>query len=129
MQLDEKAAETLIALEQSLHEPATRGDRQQVAALLAEDFVEFGSSGRIFDKAQTISALAAETPSADERRLQAFDFVVTDLAQDVALVTYRIDRSHTRTGTVRTTLRSSIWKRINGRWQMLFHQGTVVPAV
>jgi hypothetical protein len=47
------------------------------------------------------------------------------LAPGVVLVTYRAGRQH---GS-EASLRSSIWKRIDGRWQMLFHQGTVAREV
>jgi glyoxylase I family protein len=46
------------------------------------------------------------------------DFAVARLGVGVALVTYRSrDPRHAR--------RSSIWVRRNGRWQMVFHQGTL----
>ena len=35
------------ALEQALHRPDVRGSREAVNAILADDFREFGSSGRV----------------------------------------------------------------------------------
>ena len=43
---------------------------------------------------------------------------------DVALVTYR---SVSPDGSKFHSLRSSIWKIIDGRWRMAFHQGTPIP--
>ena len=42
--------EQLKALEQALHRPSVRGSTEAVAALLADDFVEFGRSGGVYDK-------------------------------------------------------------------------------
>ena len=92
-----------------------------IEVLLANEFVEFGSSGRIFDKQQTIASLRAE--SAVHRAL--VDFKTLQLAPGVVLATYRAIR-HGVPGEQSTySLRSSVWKLIDGRWQMVFHQGTL----
>jgi hypothetical protein len=92
-----------------------------IEVLLANEFVEFGSSGRIFDKQQTIASLRAE--SAVHRAL--VDFKALQLAPRVVLATYRAIR-HGVPGEQSTySLRSSVWKLIDGRWQMVFHQGTL----
>jgi hypothetical protein len=119
------AAPTLDAqlrhLEEQLLQPEVRGSTERLAALLAEDFVEFGSSGRVFNKSQIIAALADEIPA--KRSLSEFEARM--LSDDVALVTYRATRrSKPGTGAVHT-LRSSVWRRSNGQWQMVFHQGTL----
>ena len=69
-------------------DPAVRRDRERVAALLAEDFVEFGSSGRVWTRESILELLATETytPPAVE------DFACRMLGEDVALVTYRAVR-------------------------------------
>lgn len=109
----------LRSLEEQLLDPAFRRDRSAVSALLADTFLEFGSSGRIFTKAQILDLLAAESPV----RFELHDFAAHTVAPDVALVTYRATR-HTVSGPAVVSLRSSLWVRREGRWQMLFHQGT-----
>jgi hypothetical protein len=91
----------------------------QVAEILAEDFVEFGSSGRVYTRDQVLSALNAETPVV----MDASDFKVTALGQDVALVTYQVQK-HSQPPIF--SLRSSVWKLVKDRWQMVFHQGTII---
>jgi hypothetical protein len=44
--------------------------------------------------------------------------------EEVVLVTYRSVSRDPVSGKERHALRSSIWKLIDGRWQMTFHQGT-----
>ncbi len=121
--------ELFRALEQKLHRPEIRRSPDAVGALLAEGFIEFGSSGRVYDRTSIIEALASESPSEAALVPEVHDFAVHPIAPDAVLVTYRSSR-HRADGTVeRTTLRSSIWTLIDGRWQMLFHQGTIVPAL
>ena len=113
----EAVAAELRELEELLLEPNVRKSNRLVE-LLADDFIEFGSSGRVYTKTDLVAVLAAEAPVAQTTS----DFQVTTLAPDVALLTYRI-RRHSQ--PVVDTLRSSVWKRMNGRWKMVFHQGTL----
>lgn len=48
------------------------------------------------------------------------DFNVKLLASDIVLATYRTLRNKDSN----LVLRSSIWKNIQGHWQLIFHQGT-----
>ncbi|KAA6456459.1 DUF4440 domain-containing protein [Acidobacteria bacterium AB60] len=114
----------LRSLEQSLLDAEMRRDRTRVRALLAENFVEFGSSGRIWTRNSIIELLSRETdfvPPAIE------DFRCAMLAAKVALVTYRTVRTDPETGEVLTSLRSSIWTWEADCWRMRFHQGTRTP--
>ena len=107
----------LLALEERLLDPAVRAVPAEVRALLAPEFVEFGSSGRVFNRDGILAMLAAEP-----RRvaLQARSFKVRLLAPGAALTTWRVTRDD---GI--ETLRSSVWQQQGGRWQMVFHQGTL----
>lgn len=111
-------------LEEQLLHSAVRRDPEAVSALLTDDFREFGSSGRIFDKQQILLALQEESPS----QLSLTDFQAAVLAPDVVLVTYRAMRSHDLQKNVSQSLRSSIWVFRNAGWRMLFHQGTRSPG-
>jgi hypothetical protein len=106
----------LKALELRLLEPAVRGNPDEVAALLAPEFTEFGASGQVFDRAAIVAGLAAEGTRV-ARKLSRF--AVRPLGPDAALATCRVKRADGF-----ETLRSSIWQRRDGRWLMVFHQGT-----
>jgi hypothetical protein len=115
----------LFKLEVQLMDPDFRRDREKVAAVLAEDFREFGSSGRFWTREAILEWMASEEafpPPTVE------DFAVGMLSPDVVLVTYRAVRDGAAEKARRETLRSSIWVRRAGGWQILFHQGTTVPA-
>jgi hypothetical protein len=111
----------LRQLEERLLQPDVRKSAQDVADLLAEEFIEFGSSGHIFNKQQIIEGLQHEPTI--QRSLVEFHTWV--LAPGVILVTYRAIRHCVADGQPLHSLRSSIWKLIGGRWQMVFHQGTL----
>lgn len=116
---DALAAE-LKGLEEELLVPDVRKSKR-LAELLANEFIEFGSSGRTYNKTDLVAVLQAESPVAQTTS----DFRVTSLAPDVALLTYRIHR-HSEPAV--HTLRSSVWRRAGGRWQMVFHQATITTA-
>jgi hypothetical protein len=84
-----KAADLIRRLEEELLQPETRRSAKQVGDLLADEFVEFGSSGRVFDRAKIIESLQ------HEQRSQSVQTTITDLsatwlAPDAVLVTYRL---------------------------------------
>ena len=104
-------------MEEKLHDPAVRRSARLTGELLADDFVEFGSSGSVYGRAEIIEALGREVHHAATPIL-AFDYELKRLSDDVALLTYRT------TSSAGQSMRSSIWRRKAGRWQMIFHQGT-----
>jgi hypothetical protein len=117
-------AALLRRLEEQLLKPEIRHSPDQVGDLLSDDFVEFGSSGGVFNKQQVIEALEREGPADPTIRLSLADFIARGLASDVVLVTYRTIQEGGPGTRQDSRLRSSIWKLIEGRWQMVFHQGT-----
>jgi hypothetical protein len=116
VQSSDQAVTEVVAKELALLRPAVRGDRATVLGLLHEDFVEFGASGRIWDRTQIADALARDpgdvTPEAEEMRAVRLD-------EHVILLTYRARRPD------RVSLRSSLWRHSAAGWQLFFHQGTL----
>ena len=106
----------LYQLELSLLKPEIRRSPEILDKLLAEEFIEFGSSGKIYNKQIIIETL----PLAEPINGAIENFNVTELSEDVMLTTYRaiIDGVE--------SLRSSIWKNNGQEWQMVFHQGTLI---
>lgn len=125
--MDESLKQRLFALELELLEPATRASVARLSALLDEAFVEFAASGRCLDRQALLQELPAEAGAV---RYRAFDLQAWLPASDLAQVRYRSER---RDGDydgapVRHALRSSLWRRRDGEWRMLFHQGTPIPG-
>jgi hypothetical protein len=122
VETDLEIASIIRELEARLLQPHTRQSPEEVRALLADEFVEFGSSGRVWDKESTIAALQQEKEDLETPTRAIHDFSTRRLAADVILVTYRIIAVARSRRTC--TLRSSIWRLVDRRWQMSFHQGT-----
>jgi hypothetical protein len=115
--------ETLRELEASLLTNTVRKDAARVAELLAEEFCEFGSSGAVYSKAEMLASLR----DGEEVQIAMKEFVYREVGEGIALVTYRSEREM-EDGAMIAALRSSLWVFRDGRWQMVFHQGTRVKA-
>jgi hypothetical protein len=113
----------LLDLEKKLVDPDLRSTPEKLAPLLADDFIEFGSSGHAYDKKRILFLLRRQIPA----RLSIEEFRMIPLSDSAALVTYRAGTESTRTTASHYSLRSSLWVLRRGAWQMLFHQGTNVP--
>jgi hypothetical protein len=107
--------EHLHALEERLLHPDREADRNELTSLLAPDFKEFCTSGRIFNLNQLSNALLTTTP----RVATMSHFYVTPLGNGAALATYHVTTANS------TSHHSSIWVQRENKWQMLFHQGTI----
>jgi hypothetical protein len=111
----------VVRRELLLLDPAVRADLGRVRGLLHPDFFEFGASGRIWDAASLVEALAHNSTPLGHGA--AVDLVPVSLSVDTVLLTYRID------GQVRPSLRSSVWLcSAEGEWLLRFHQGTRCPS-
>ncbi|KAB7774560.1 MULTISPECIES: nuclear transport factor 2 family protein [Xanthomonas] len=122
--MDAAVQRALVALELELLEPAVRASAARVAELLDDAFVEFGASGRCFDKPAVLQALPAESGAF---RYCAFDIDVQLLEPELAHLRYRSERSGGGEPP-RQALRSSLWRYRDGQWRMLFHQCTPIPG-
>lgn len=109
------APEALVEeLERELLGPLVRGDMGRTAVLLHPDFLEIGSSGRMWTRDAMMMALADDPGERTDIEVLAADRIGTS----AVLLTYR---SLARSGT---TLRSSLWVLDGDRWRLRFHQGT-----
>ena len=103
----------LLGLESALASRDPTGIAGGLMSLIADDFLEFGQSGRVWTAASIREVM--EVPPGAPTVIE--DFEVAELADDVVLVTYAMPGPP-------AVARSSIWVRRDGRWQMRFHQGT-----
>ena len=108
----------VVRRERQLLDPTVRVVGEQVEALLHPGFVEYGASGRVWDRPSIIDALALSPQVSSE----VFDFSPVSLADNVVLLTYRLAGS-------KPSLRSSVWVRDQKQnWRLRFHQGTMVDG-
>ncbi|MBC8007866.1 MAG: DUF4440 domain-containing protein [Prolixibacteraceae bacterium] len=124
IQLSSELVQELKSLEEALLRPEVRRSRVKMDALLTDDFVEYGRSGRVYDKA----AILETADKSFDGRLTLHRFSARMLAPSVALVTYSSLLRHVD-GSQSHSLRSSIWTRTKKGWRLVFHQGTpTIPA-
>ncbi len=107
--------------EEDLLRPDVRFSRDKMSALLDDGFLEFGASGRVYNREQTLDA----QPEEINARLPLSEFSARLLAPNVALVTYRSVQLFSD-GSKKEALRSSIWRNGEKGWRLVFHQGTLL---
>lgn len=118
MELSKQDRDTLERLETELWRVESRHDRSLISEVIAPDFFEFGRSGRIYDRDETINTSGAPIDAV----LPLQGFKARLLSDDVAQVTY--NSAVTYDGVVQYGRRSSIWSKHSGTWKLRFHQGT-----
>lgn len=112
-----KDAFTLIEkLEREIATQSISKNSARLNQLLADDFQEFGKSGKIYSKDQIVAMLSDAAPG----KIEMSNLKFKALAGDVVLVTYQSSSNGINAN------RSSIWIRRDGvKWQLLHHQGTL----
>jgi hypothetical protein len=88
--------------------------------LLDDKFYEIGSSGKEYNKENVL----IELQKAPIVNLEIVDFDVKMLSSAVALAIFKIMNINEDGTKVANSLRSSIWKNVDGEWKLFFHQGT-----
>ncbi len=120
MEVSNDSQKELEILEESLWKSETRFDRNYMNKILTPDFFEFGRSGKIYRREDTLGVLAQHI----EAKFPLKDFVVRPITDEVVQVTYVsevADQGQTDFGN-----RSSIWMKTGEGWKLRFHQGTPV---
>jgi glyoxylase I family protein len=115
--------DTLIkALEGKLLDPVIRASREELEKLISPEFIEYGSSGLIYNYSGTISYLVAN--AADTFNYSFVNFKARRLSDDTILALYILEIEKNR--RIAISNRSSVWRWEEGIWRVIFHQGTRV---
>ncbi len=124
--MDQALLEELIGLEVELHHGSVRQNVGRLEWLLHDEFQEIGRSGNRYTKADILERLPNEGAIGE---IKSSQFALKMIATDVALLTYQSVRVGENGRVGRQTARSSTWKYEDGRWQMIFHQGTALCGI
>lgn len=94
---------------------------QDLKNRIHDEFIEFGKSGKVFDKDSIINYLSNLD---SDRDIEIQNFVLKDLKDDVLIANYISNEKETGTKALRT----SIWIKEYSDWKLYFHQGTVTES-
>lgn len=108
--------EELKAREPIFHCPAFGTSRQDFDGMTDPDFWEVGASGRCYSRQYVIDTLVERHASPHEDVWETSEFHCRELAPDTYLLTYRLVQ-----GASRITRRSTIWRKDEGQWKILYH--------
>ena len=108
----------LTRLEESMWREKTRFDMKFMEEHLAQDFFEFGRSGKTYARDQALAVPRQPINAV----LPLPSLSIRMLNQNTAQLTYF--SAATYDGVVEHGRRSSIWSRTPQGWVMRFHQGT-----
>jgi glyoxylase I family protein len=111
---------TIIGLEQALLGRETRQSASRLEALIADDFLEIGASGKFHDKEAMVRLL----PDAPDIHFITHDLQAKEVSPGTVLLTYELEMKTPRHRATLRSQRSSLWMQRGDRWQIVFHQGT-----
>jgi hypothetical protein len=112
------AVQAAIAGEMRLLEPAVRASEELLRELLHPGFIEFGSSGRKWDRTTIVGALRRELDRSGAAPASVSRMAGVELAPGLVHLTYMSDNNGRR------AYRSSLWRLTGQGWRLYFHQAT-----
>lgn len=121
--MNETIKKELIGREPIFHHPEKFGTSEEaIRDQMCEAFWEVGASGNVYQKEDVINTLQERynDPSYEDV-WEVSDFELTQIASDNYLLTYVLIQDN-----IRVTRRSTIWRKEEGKWKILYHQGTIV---
>lgn len=110
----------LAAREPIFHQREFGTNREDLLKMTADDFWEIGASGKIYGRDFVIETLLEryKTPEPDD--WSCTDFWIRPLAENLYQLNYVLQQPDRR------TRRTTLWRKKDEVWQIVFHQGTVM---
>jgi hypothetical protein len=120
---DSKLLDVLADLrrrEPIFHRPEFGTTRGELESMVDDDFWEVGASGRRYTRNYILEVLESRAQTPEEDLWETSDFRCQELAAGLYLLTYTLRQGE------RVTRRTTIWRRSEDDWKIVFHQGTLV---
>jgi len=114
--------EELRAREPIFHRPELGTTRADFLSQTADDFWEVGASGRRYSREFVLATLEERRSQPRDDRWETSEFHCRELAAGTFALTYTLRQGE------RVTRRLTLWRKADGAWKILFHQGTVVAG-
>jgi len=113
--------EELKKREPIFHHPEYGTKREDFAKMTEETFWEVGASGRCYSRNFVLDTLEKRFENSPKDEWEIKDFYCSEIAENNYLVTYTLIQDKKR-----VTRRSTIWKKYDNDWKIVYHQGTIV---
>ena len=111
------------ALEEKLLQTDLKSHPEIIDELLSDDFEEIGDKGKVSSRAEVVSWLMHK----DNKIEWVLDeFRVRELSSELALVNYCEKVKNNPNKESKGALRSSLWRKCDDHWKMIFHQATKI---
>lgn len=114
---DQTETATVLRLEAELQDSTTRSDGGRLRDILSPEFIEIGASGKRWDRESILDLLVGEAAG----EIVIHNLTGRHLATDLIQTCWESQSEET------WARRSSLWRREDGRWRIIFHQGTPLP--
>ena len=111
----------IIEMELKLLDKNIRNNKNELIKYISKEYIEYGVSGRIYTYDDTISFLPIEEKQIEYKIIKMDSKI---LSENIILLLYIIEINNGVENII--TNRSSIWKKDNNNWKIIFHQGTKV---
>jgi hypothetical protein len=112
--------EELLRLEPIFHNTEFGDSREDYDARMSDDYWQVGASGQVYERAAVLRTVTERGRVAGDEHWEINDPCCRALGDGTYLLTYHLDQDG------RLTRRTTIWRRGPERWQILYHQGTVI---
>ena len=111
--------EELKKLEPIFHHPEYGTKREDFEKMTEETFWEVGASGRIYSRDYVLDVLEERLKNPQEDKWKTKDFHCLEISKNNYLLTYTLIQGD------RITRRSTIWRKYDDNWKIVYHQGTI----
>ena len=121
--MDNSELSRIILKETLLMKEHVRNNPDKIAELLNDNFIEFTSSGKQYNYSfgDTFGASNSTIEMEDES-------VRTIVLNDETILLLYVAIKKNLDGSCNRSRRSSVWNKINGKWKLVFHQGTNIDG-
>ncbi|MBN1072089.1 DUF4440 domain-containing protein [Clostridium botulinum] len=119
----EFSQEQILEAETDLLKSEIRKSSEKINQILANDFIEFSSSGKEYYYKN--GYVFQDEMDNTQFNWEIVNFRIKELSSDCILSMYKLIKHNEIDENKKYSLRRSIWKYTNGKWKMFFHQGTI----
>ncbi|TCA21663.1 DUF4440 domain-containing protein [Rhizobium leguminosarum bv. viciae] len=110
----------LRAREPLFHHRELGTSRGDLLKMTADDFWEIGASGKAYDREFVIENLLEFYKKPEPEGWSCSEFSIRQLAAGLYQLNYILQQPDRR------TRRTTLWRKNEDAWQIVFHQGTVI---